>query len=50
MKELILGKPGQRSKVLDAKENFDKIMEEIQPFVKKKKMNIPQTTKWEIRQ
>jgi len=48
MNELLLKKAGQRNRVLDAKDNFDKIMEDIKPFVKKKKMSIPQATKWEI--
>lgn len=48
MNKLVLKKSGQRKRVLDAQENFDKIMKKIKPFIKNRKVNIPQTSKWEV--
>ncbi len=49
MDELVIAKPGaERKNVLDAKKNYQKIMEEIKPFIKERKIKINPKSKWEI--
>lgn len=49
MDKLMMAKPPEkRSELVDAKKNYEEIMKEVRPFIKKRKTNTHQAPKWEI--
>lgn len=48
MEELILAKPEKKGDVLKAQKSYDKMMEEIKPFIKKRRTSTIPPQKWEI--